>query len=47
MMSSRWYHPLASALALLVWVGGCGQSGRADSRFISIATGGTGGVYYP
>ena len=25
----------------------CGSSGASDARFLSIATGGTGGVYYP
>jgi len=39
---SRWWF---AALALLV-VTGC-QSDRPTARFISIATGGTGGVYYP
>jgi hypothetical protein len=35
-----------SCLAIAIFVSGCSRHGR-DSRFISIATGGTGGVYYP
>lgn len=37
---------LACTIALAVGVSGC-DSGRPSARFISIATGGTGGVYYP
>jgi uncharacterized protein len=38
----------AAALALLlVSLAGCGGEGVARPRFVSIATGGTGGVYYP
>src|SRR5688572_30740542 len=35
---------LSAALAL---ASGCGGASTGDTRFLSIATGGTGGVYYP
>ena len=47
MISPRWCQAFAGALAVMVCLVGCRQNGRAESRFISIATGGTGGVYYP
>jgi TRAP transporter TAXI family solute receptor len=37
---------LASLIALIVAAGACG-GGAPGSKFLSIATGGTGGVYYP
>lgn len=42
----RVFVPSCCALALAVGVFAC-DSGRPAARFISIATGGTGGVYYP
>jgi len=42
--SIRW----RSILALLLTIGAsCSDAGKPQSRFLSIATGGTGGVYYP
>lgn len=38
---------LPATVWLFLGVLGCGGGGGADSRFLSIATGGTGGVYYP
>lgn len=37
----------ALALALAVAVAGCSNGNQQPARFVSIATGGTGGVYYP
>ena len=37
----------AIAAALLLVCASCSNSSRSNSRFLSIATGGTGGVYYP
>ncbi len=36
-----------AVLLLATLVAACSNSGQAGSRFVSIATGGTGGVYYP
>ena len=35
------------SLVILLPFAGCGGSGAGSARFLSIATGGTGGVYYP
>ena len=35
------------SLVILLPLAGCGGSGAGSARFLSIATGGTGGVYYP
>jgi TRAP transporter TAXI family solute receptor len=42
----RWTVPLLVALVALAGCGGGGGGGGADSRRLSIATGGTGGVYF-
>jgi TRAP transporter TAXI family solute receptor len=39
--------PVLTLLVVAVCTPGCGKGGAPPSRFISIATGGTGGVYYP
>lgn len=38
---------LPSAFSLLLFLAACGDGAASRARFISIATGGTGGVYYP
>ncbi|RYM06365.1 TAXI family TRAP transporter solute-binding subunit [Sporolactobacillus sp. THM7-7] len=51
MKKKRWFLPMAVLLALTLILGACGGgeagSGKSDTQFISILTGGTEGTYYP
>lgn len=44
---SRRWAPVVTALAVALVVAGCNRSGSGGAKYLSIATGGTGGVYYP